>query len=38
VFLNDLKYSKEVTRKDFEKRGLLQRIFELGSSAIARLL
>jgi cardiolipin synthase len=38
VFLNDLKYSKEITRADFEKRGLFQRICELGSSAIARLL
>jgi cardiolipin synthase len=38
VFMNDLKYSKEITRADFEKRGLLQRIFELGSSAMARLL
>jgi len=38
VFLNDLKYSKEITRTEFEKRGLLQRLFELGSSAMARLL
>ncbi len=38
VFLNDLKYSKEITRAEFEKRGILQRIFELGSSAMARLL
>jgi len=38
VFLNDLEYSKEITRAEFEKRGLLQRIFELGSSAMARLL
>jgi cardiolipin synthase A/B len=38
VFLNDLKYSKEITRAEFEKRGIIQRIFELGSSAMARLL
>ena len=38
VFLNDLKYSKEITRAEFEKRGVLQRIFEVGSSALARLL
>jgi cardiolipin synthase len=38
VFLNDLKYSNEVTLAEFEKRGLFQRICELGSSAIARLL
>ncbi|HEV7704438.1 MAG TPA: phospholipase D-like domain-containing protein [Gemmatimonadaceae bacterium] len=38
VFLNDLKYSKEVTRTEFEKRGLWQRLCELGSSALARLL
>ncbi|MEP7066153.1 MAG: phospholipase D-like domain-containing protein [Gemmatimonadota bacterium] len=38
VFMNDLKYSKEITRAEFEKRGLLQRIFEIGSSALARLL
>ena len=38
VFLNDLKYSKEITRTEFEKRGPLQRLFELGSSALARLL
>jgi cardiolipin synthase len=38
VFLNDLEYSKEVTLADFKKRGLLQRLFELGSSALARLL
>ncbi len=38
VFLNDLKYSKEITLAEFEKRGLLQRLFELGSSAMARLL
>jgi cardiolipin synthase len=38
VFLNDIKYSKEITLAEFQKRGLLQRIFELGSSAMARLL
>ena len=38
IFLNDLRYSKEITLAEFEKRGLLQRLFELGSSAIARLL
>lgn len=38
VFLNDLEHSKEITRADFERRGLLQRLFELGSSAMARLL
>jgi cardiolipin synthase len=38
VFLNDIKYSKEITLADFQKRGLLQRILELGSSAMARLL
>jgi cardiolipin synthase len=38
VFLNDLEYSKEITRAEFEKRGLLQRLMELGSSAMARLL
>jgi cardiolipin synthase len=38
VFLNDIKYSKEITLADFEKRGLIQRLFELGSSAMARLL
>jgi cardiolipin synthase len=38
VFLNDIKYSKEITLTDFERRGLLQRLFELGSSAMARLL
>ncbi len=38
VFLNDLAYSKEITRAEFEKRGIIQRIFELGSSAMARLL
>jgi phosphatidylserine/phosphatidylglycerophosphate/cardiolipin synthase-like enzyme len=38
VFLNDIKYSKEITLADFQKRGLLQRMLELGSSAMARLL
>ena len=38
VFLNDLKYSKEITRAEFEKRGLFQRILEVGASAMARLL
>jgi cardiolipin synthase len=38
VFLNDIKYSKEITLADFRKRGLIQRFFELGSSAMARLL
>jgi Phosphatidylserine/phosphatidylglycerophosphate/cardiolipin synthases and related enzymes len=38
VFLNDLKYSKEITRAEFEKRGLIQRLFEVGSSMMARLL
>ncbi len=38
VFLNDLKYSKEVTRADFEKRGLWQRLCEFGASTMARLL
>ena len=38
VFLNDLKYSKEITRAEFEKRGIFQRILEVGSSALARLL
>ncbi len=38
VFLNDLKYSKEITIAEFEKRGLWQRMCELGSSAMARLL
>jgi len=38
VFLNDLRYSKEITRADFEKRGLFQRICELGSWVVARLL
>jgi cardiolipin synthase A/B len=38
VFLNDLKYSKEITRAEFEKRGIVQRILEVGSSALARLL
>jgi cardiolipin synthase len=38
VFLNDMKYSKEVTLADFRKRGLIQRLFELGASAMARLL
>jgi cardiolipin synthase A/B len=38
VFLNDLKYSKEITRAEFEKRGIIQRILELGASAMARLL
>jgi cardiolipin synthase A/B len=38
VFLNDLGYSKEITRAEFERRGPLQRLFELGSSALARLL
>ena len=38
VFLNDLKYSKEITRAEFEKRGIIQRILEVGSSALARLL
>lgn len=38
VFLDDLKYSKEITRAEFEKRGLWQRLCELGSSALARLL
>ncbi|MEP7086793.1 MAG: phospholipase D-like domain-containing protein, partial [Gemmatimonadota bacterium] len=38
VFLNDLKYSKEVTRADFEKRGLWQRLCEYGASMLARLL
>lgn len=38
VFLNDLKYSKEITRAEFEKRGIIQRVFEIGSSALARLL
>jgi cardiolipin synthase A/B len=38
VFLNDLKYSKEITHAEFEKRGIMQRIFELGASAMARLL
>jgi cardiolipin synthase len=38
VFLNDLKYSKEITRAEFEKRGIIQRILEVGASAMARLL
>ena len=38
VFLNDLEYSKEVIPAEFEKRGILQRLFELGSSTLARLL
>jgi cardiolipin synthase len=38
VFLNDLEYSKEITRAEFEKRGIFQRILEVGSSALARLL
>src|SRR3569623_888116 len=38
VFLNDLKYSKEITRAEFEKRGIFQRILEVGASAMARLL
>ena len=37
VFLNDLKYSKEITRAEFEKRGIFQRILEVGASAMARL-
>jgi cardiolipin synthase len=38
LFLNDLEYSKEVTKADFEKRGLWQRLCEYGASAMARLL
>jgi cardiolipin synthase A/B len=38
VFLNDLRHSKEITRAEFEKRGLFQRICEVGSSVLARLL
>ena len=38
IFLSDLHYSKEITLAEFEKRGILQRLFEFGSSAIARLL
>ncbi len=38
VFLNDLEYSKEVTPAEFAKRGLWQRLCELGASAMARLL
>jgi cardiolipin synthase A/B len=38
VFLNDLEYSKEITRADFEKRGIGQRILEVGASMMARLL
>ncbi|MDQ2932752.1 MAG: phospholipase D-like domain-containing protein [Gemmatimonadota bacterium] len=38
VFLNDLEYSKEITRAEFEKRGVWQRLCEYGASAMARLL
>jgi cardiolipin synthase len=38
VFLNDLEYSKEITRAEFDKRGIWQRLCELGASALARLL
>jgi cardiolipin synthase A/B len=38
VFLNDIEYSKEITLADFRKRGFIQRLFELGASAMARLL
>lgn len=38
VFLNDLKYSKEITRAEFAKRGLIQRVLEVGASMMARLL
>jgi cardiolipin synthase len=38
AFLNDLHYSKEITRAEFEKRGVFERLMELGSSVMARLL
>jgi cardiolipin synthase len=38
VFLDDLHYSKEVKRAEFEKRGPYERLMELLSSAMARLL
>jgi cardiolipin synthase A/B len=38
VFLDDLRYSQEITLAQFEKRGLLEKLLELGSSAVARLL
>ena len=38
VFLDDLKYSKEIKRSEFEKRGPYERLMELLSSAMARLL
>jgi cardiolipin synthase len=38
VFLNDLRYSKEITRASFERRGPYERLMELLSSAMARLL
>jgi cardiolipin synthase A/B len=38
VFLDDLRYSTEITLAQFEKRGLIEKLLELGSSAVARLL
>ena len=38
VFRDDLRYAKEVKRADFEKRGVFERVMELLSSAMARLL
>jgi cardiolipin synthase len=38
VFLNDLEHSKEITRAEFEKRGIMQRVLEVGASMMARLL
>jgi cardiolipin synthase A/B len=38
VFLDDLRYSTEITLARFEKRGLIEKLLELGSSAVARLL
>ena len=38
VFLDDLRYSKEIKRAEFEKRGPYERLMELLSSTMARLL
>jgi cardiolipin synthase len=38
VFVDDLRYSKEIKRAEFEKRGPYERLMELLSSTIARLL
>ncbi|MDP9265664.1 MAG: phospholipase D-like domain-containing protein, partial [Chloroflexota bacterium] len=38
IFLDDLRYAKEIKLADFEHRGPVQRFLEVCSAAVARLL